>query len=253
MDETTRPNAETIRAALIAMTERSQAEEEAFRAAFSAEERQQVGAIDHWAPKEVIAHLGYWKRRQAERLTMSGRGETPPDSSNFQALNDESWPDHARLTWDEAVAQSDQATRDLITAIQQTPAGIWSDTDANVAQIDRLMASTVGNTIGHVGEHMAEFYLSRGEQAQAYQARRRAADAVLALRLGPGSDSVAYYNLACFYAMQGQSAEALDGLRQAFALRSELIPWAREDHDLDGLRSDPAFQTLVPPAPAEEA
>ncbi len=240
-----------LRAALIALVAQGQADEEAFRAALSPEERAQVGTAERWAPKEVIAHLAFWKRRHITRVELAARGETSPDGPQFQQLNDESWPELARLTWEESVARSDAATRDLIAAIEQVPASVFTESEPQPSLSDLLIATTLGNSFGHVAEHRAYYYADHGDPQRATQVQRDAFAAVVAASLGEGQEGAARYNLACYLATHGQPTEALNDLRLALAQRPDLIPWAREDHDLDGLRAEPAFQTLVPPAPAD--
>jgi hypothetical protein len=234
-----------LKIALIALVRRGQADEEAFRASLSDEERNQVGTAEEWAPKEVIAHLGYWKRRQVDRLESQARGDEPPAFADFEQLNTESWPEHARLTWDESVERSDAATRDLIAAIQVLPDTPNGESDA--ALTDLLTSSTLGNSYGHIGTHISDYYLAHGEKARAISMQRSMLDAVTTAHLGGGAESGAHYNLACFFALNNMAAEALDELRQAFPQRPDLIAWAREDHDLDSLRETPEFQALVPP------
>lgn len=248
-DETTQPDK---KAALIALVERGQADEEAFRAALSDEERTQVGTAERWAPKEVIAHLGFWKRRQAERLRAIARGEAPPDLASWETLNTESWPELARLTWDESVARSDEATRELIAALEAFPATLLTGDQAR-EQTDRIINSTLGNSSEHVSIHMSDYYLGHGDVERAMRINHDALDAVVAANLGDSAVGGGHYNFACFCAANGQTTDAVNELRQAFALRPDLIDWARDDHDLDRLRDDPAFQALFPPAPAEGA
>lgn len=250
MDETTGPD---TKAALIALVERGQAEEEAFRAGLSAEERAQVGTAEQWAPKEVIAHLGFWKQRQAERISALARGDAPPEMADFQTLNTESWPEHARLNWDESVARSDQGTRDLIAALDALPASALAPGDGTADeadQADMLASTTLGNSLGHVDVHISDYWVSRGDRERARRTQQEMVAAIIAARLGDAQEGSARYNLACYYALNGQPADALTELRQALALRPALVPWAREDHDLDSLRADPAFQALVPLAPS---
>ena len=53
------------------------------------------------------------------------------------------------------------------------------------------------------------------------------------------------YNLACAEARLGESEEAIGHLRHAIELRPSLADNAREDDDLESLRSDPRFAELV--------
>jgi tetratricopeptide (TPR) repeat protein len=235
-----------IRAALIELVERSQAEEETFRAALNTSERALVGTAEQWAPKEVIAHLAYWKSRQAERVNAVAQNEELADGPDWGQLNTETWPDHARLTWDESVARSDQATRDLIAALERLPQEALGDLDNPESPANLLASTTIGNGLGHVAEHMADYYRSLGDKARASRIQQEAVQTIIALNLGPTEEGNARYNLACYYALHGEPADAIAELGQAFAKRPTLIPWAREDHDLDSLRANPAFQALVP-------
>ncbi len=245
-DETTQTS---LRAALITLVERSQAEEQTFRAALSADERSQVGTADQWAPKEVVAHLAFWKDRQTARITAAAKGAEAPESPNdWGMLNTETWPEHARLTWDESVARSDQATHDLIAAIEELPQDTLTATDLaeESSQANLLISTTIGNSLGHLAEHMADYYRSHGDKERASRVQQDAVQAIIALHLGPAQEASARYNLACYYALHGEPADAIAELRAAFAGRPDLITWSREDHDLDSLRGDPAFLALVP-------
>jgi mannose-6-phosphate isomerase-like protein (cupin superfamily) len=53
------------------------------------------------------------------------------------------------------------------------------------------------------------------------------------------------YNLACCEAMAGRSDDAVGHLRTAFERRPSLREIAKEDSDLDSLRSEPAFVELL--------
>ena len=238
------------RAALISLVELSQAREETFRAELSQTERNLVGTAEQWAPKEVIAHLGYWKHRQVARIEAMARGEEPAEGPDWGQLNTETWPEHARLTWDESVARSDQATRDLIAALQRLPQETLANLDDQASQGNLLIDTTLGNSLGHLAEHMANHYRSLGDTERATQTQQEAVQAIIRANLGPSHEGSARYNLACYYALHGQASDAIDELRAAFAQRPDLIPWARQDHDLDSLRAEPAYQALIP---AEDA
>jgi quercetin dioxygenase-like cupin family protein len=64
------------------------------------------------------------------------------------------------------------------------------------------------------------------------------------LQARPESGSLRY-NLACLEAIQGHREAALAALRAAIETRPEAAHWAREDADLEGLRNDAEFRTLI--------
>jgi len=54
-----------------------------------------------------------------------------------------------------------------------------------------------------------------------------------------------YYNLACLYAIQGDTRKGLDYLRRAVSLDASVREWARNDDDLRGLRAEPEFEGVL--------
>jgi tetratricopeptide (TPR) repeat protein len=64
------------------------------------------------------------------------------------------------------------------------------------------------------------------------------------LAIKPGNPET-YYNMACIYAKKRDVEKALDSLEQA--VRNGFSDWALlgSDHDLDGIRSAPAFRKLT--------
>jgi serine/threonine protein kinase/Flp pilus assembly protein TadD len=65
-----------------------------------------------------------------------------------------------------------------------------------------------------------------------------------ALAMDP-DDPAVLYNVACNYALLGKPAEALASLERALAQGEWYKGWAEHDTDLDSLRSNPRFQTLL--------
>jgi tetratricopeptide (TPR) repeat protein len=54
-----------------------------------------------------------------------------------------------------------------------------------------------------------------------------------------------YYNLACLYSRQGDIPKSVFHLRVALWMSKELKGWAKNDPDLEPLRSRPEFQKIV--------
>lgn len=57
-----------------------------------------------------------------------------------------------------------------------------------------------------------------------------------------------YYNFACAASLAGRRDDALSHLRRALELDESLCDLAKDDSDLDALRSDSRFQLLVEPS-----
>jgi serine/threonine protein kinase/Flp pilus assembly protein TadD len=82
--------------------------------------------------------------------------------------------------------------------------------------------------------HLA--YLGQRERGLEWAKRAMAADP---------EDSGMLYNLACFYAIQGEPEEALNCLEKAVQLGFGLKGWAENDPDLKLLHSNSRFQALL--------
>ena len=54
-----------------------------------------------------------------------------------------------------------------------------------------------------------------------------------------------YYNLACLYSRQGDAPKSIWHLRVALWMNKELKGWAKNDSDLEPLRSMPEYQKIV--------
>ncbi|MHC5079811.1 MAG: TPR end-of-group domain-containing protein [Planctomycetota bacterium] len=64
------------------------------------------------------------------------------------------------------------------------------------------------------------------------------------LELDPGNN-IALYNLACSRSLQGDIDAAFDYLKAAIRNGFRNFEWAREDPDLENLRKDPRFESLL--------
>lgn len=58
-------------------------------------------------------------------------------------------------------------------------------------------------------------------------------------------DPVVYYNLACSYSLLGRIDEALSSLKRAIELGYEDFNYLRRDPDLENLKEDKRFQSLL--------
>ena len=59
------------------------------------------------------------------------------------------------------------------------------------------------------------------------------------------ADPLAYYNLACSYALTGKPDHAMKTLRRAVELGYRDFRYMREDRDLESVRQDPRFRQLL--------
>ncbi len=236
-----------LRSRLAALLRQGHEDERAFGDTLPPEERERTGTVDAWAPKEIIAHLAYWRELETERAKILARGEKGPVYVNFQTLNTDSFPDLATHTWERAIMRSYRSTETLIATIEALPDAVLMGParPADETGIVSLLEMVINNGYTHPQQHLAEMAAARGDKTGAKSIQRSMLDAIIALDAGSVVTANARYNLACALAASSPRDEVLALLRQAFADSPRLITWARHDTDLDPIRDDPAFQTMT--------
>ena len=88
------------------------------------------------------------------------------------------------------------------------------------------------------------FYLGAGALQQLGERERAERWIGRALAIDP-TDSVVLYNVACFYALEGQGDKALNCLESAVDHGSVSASWMQNDNDLASIRDDPRFDALI--------
>jgi tetratricopeptide (TPR) repeat protein len=107
-----------------------------------------------------------------------------------------------------------------------------------------LVSSTIGNIYLHPIEHLVQMHEERGDDASAEQVQIESVTFIRDL-FGKGEEYAnAVYNLGCFYAKRGRSAEAIAQVREALAVNPELTEWSKVDSDLTSLYELPEYQAL---------
>ncbi len=104
--------------------------------------------------------------------------------------------------------------------------------------------SIAGTTCIHPLVHLSENAVERGDAQYAVQLQKNAVPTLLEIDDSPQWCGNLIYNLACQYALAGDSQNAILQLGEALRLNPDLAEWSQQDSDLESLRSHPAFQVL---------
>jgi tetratricopeptide (TPR) repeat protein len=104
----------------------------------------------------------------------------------------------------------------------------------------RFFESVLKRDAGYteVVELLGGLYTKHGRIADGLKMDRRL------VKLLP-KNPTAHYNLACSLALLKRKAAAIRSLRQAVSLGYTDFDWMQQDPDLDGLKQDPAFNSLL--------
>jgi len=212
-------------------------------ASLSLEERKAKGILKLWSAKDMITHLNFWGRHFLRQLEKSAKGEKVPLSGDYlNELNDGVLYEHMEQSLDEALAEYEQIHKELQKDYDSFSAEDLSDTKKYAWLDGRPMSDRVlGNLVWHPQSHIADFYVKRGQLEKAIAMQEALTEK---LKGFPNWGATAFYNAACFYALNNMPAKAIACLKTAFAQRPDLLEWSRQDSDLDSLRELADFQSL---------
>lgn len=209
----------------------------------SPEERKAKGNLKLWSAKDMITHLNFWGQHFLKQLEKSAKGEKVPLSGDYlNELNDGVLYEHMEQSLDEALAEYEQIHKELQKVYDSFSAEDLSDAKKYAWLDGRPMSDRVlGNLVWHPQSHIADFYVKRGNLDKAIAMQEALTEK---LKGFPNWGATAYYNAACFYALNNMPDKAMPCLKTAFAQRPDLMEWSKEDSDLDSLRLLADFQAL---------
>lgn len=239
-------------ARLLALLDQAEADHAAFLESTSEAERMATGTPEHWCIKDHLAHLNFWREVSLERLEAAATGATPPDTSEFQPLNEQTFERERETPWERLTVRADDLFAAVRAQIERLNDEELSDPERYPWRQGQPLSTVIsGNFYEHPIEHYVQIALERGETAEAFALQQAMIRTIREL-LGVGeSYANALYNLACFYARQGEGERAIDPLSEALTLRPALVEWSQRDADLDPLRELPAFQELFVDHPVQ--
>ena len=235
-----------LKSRLIQLIEHTSQEEQALFARLSEDERAVRGEPDRWSPKDTIAHLAAWKTRLAEDLAAAARGETPARDEDFEVVNAKVFELNRDRSWSEILEEAAKARRQLVEQVEKTSEAELGGTETLPWQGDRpLWRLIVGTgTIHPLAMHLGPLLVERGEKEYATELQEEAARLLSELDENQSWQGTARYNLACHYALAGETETAIEKLREALELNPELTEWSKEDADLAAIREEPGYKAL---------
>ncbi|MFI5274628.1 MAG: TPR end-of-group domain-containing protein [Ktedonobacterales bacterium] len=234
-----------LRARLVELLQQAWAEQQAMMDGLTGEQLAAVGTPAHWSAKEMVGHVVYWWRVQAERLNAlaaTGSHAPPLDDAEVQRRNAEVFAACGAQPWERMRADALETHDALMAALQRVPA-------VALLEVGRdgqwLWRTVLGNGYIHPQTHLALYARGGGDAAGWARILERASELLLQRLPLPAVQAIALYNIACIYAATGRPVEALARLRAALPLDPSVAEWSRHDTDLDPLRAQPEFQSLI--------
>ena len=236
-----------IKSKLIELVERAFAQEQAVVAKLAEDERSTPGQPDRWGPKDVIAHLAGWNARLADNLAAAASGGELKQYDDYEAVNAREFIEYQHRPWPEVMERAADARRQLIEQVQSRSEAELRGTQTLPWQGDRpLWRYIVGNGFVHPISHLAPILAEHGEPAFATELQEQAATWLRELDESKDWQGVVQYNLACHYALIGETDRAVEKLAQAFELHPTLVQASKQDSDLVSIRDEPSYRALCP-------
>lgn len=208
-------------------------------------DRNAAGKSDHWATKDIIAHLGTWQSRQLDSIEKIEKEGKLPDWGEIDQANLDIYLENANRTWSEVWEQLEHACQALLDRMEEVDEEIFKTPIGKSSTYGQVL---LGNTFVHWLDHMIQWYLEHNDQENGERLLDLEMRGLLGYDSSPRTQGAAKYNQACFFAKTCQYEKAVSLLREAFQLRPNLMEWSREDSDLVTLHGYPDYEKLFPKA-----
>ena len=231
---------------LLDLLSKSDQSEVNFISDISDKERAAIGAAQEWAVKDEIIHIAAWKAIMSERFASARADKSHPGYDDWDAVNEEIFQHHRKDTWQEVLEFRERSYQQLVEQIQSFD----EDDLVDEQRYEWLNGRSLWKRTIHVGYfhphwHIALLYSKRGENGRGSRLMDQVTSILITLDESPRWQGQSIYNLACFYALSGDSERAIDNLGRAFSLSSDMIEWSREDTDLASVWEEPGYRALV--------
>ena len=196
-----------------------------------------------WNAKDHLAHLAWWRARNAALVDAVRTDAVPPPS-----VEDD--PQNALVYAANRDRPVLEVKADATASWERFAAAIDACSDADLEKAHPysglpLYRNLRGAGHWHLGEHLMFWYLEHRDEEAAERAQLWVRDVDVETAWNDRQRGVAAYNLACFYARTGHADKARPLLQEGFEHAPDLVAHARNDTDLESIRDDPGVIELL--------
>ena len=234
-----------MKARVVEMLEHTSEIEKEMISILPEDERSRSSTYDDWSIKDQLAHCAVWKDRLARDITVALQGITPTESENYEQVNQEIFEEFHGQSWEEVLSYSERAKAALIEAVRTI-----SNEDLVIGEVipsqsgRELWKVILSHGYTHPLTHYSQVHLGFGNRKYAREIQEEMNKQLMEMDDSPSWQSIAIYNLACFYAQSGDKERAISGLKKALELNSALMDWSKQDPDFENIREDPEYLVL---------
>jgi len=207
-------------------------------------QKKECGSLQRWGVKDMLTHLVFWGDHFNRQIEAARSGKPVPEAGDYyEIINDGVLLRNKEKTFEEAREEEEKVFAKTLELLESEDPDALVDTEKYAHMKGRsLLDRALGTECYHVAAHISDYYLKQGFYDKAAALQEEYAEKLLAF---PGWDANAYYNLACFYSLNGKVEKALGNLEKAFSVKLDLKEWAKKDPDIDPLRQEPDYQRMI--------
>jgi tetratricopeptide (TPR) repeat protein len=208
------------------------------------EQKRMRGSLQEWGVKDMLTHLAFWGNHFNCQIEAACAGSHVPEAGDYsEILNDGVLMRNLDKTFENAVREEKAVYEKSISLLKAVNPDDLVDLKKYTFMHGRtLLDRALGTECWHVVLHISDFYIKQGQYDQAVRLQEDFTARLLAFPTWKGN---AYYNLACFYSLNDKKDKALKNLELAFKEKPDLKEWCKKDPDINPLREEKEYQSLI--------
>jgi tetratricopeptide (TPR) repeat protein len=207
-------------------------------------QKQMRGSLQEWGVKDMLTHLAFWGDHFNNQLEAAHKGSHVPEAGDYyEVLNDGILLRTMDKPFEDARREEEAVFEKSISLLEAVSPDDLMDPKKYAFMNGRtLLDRALGTECWHVVSHISDYYIKQGKYDKAARLQEAYTARLLEFPTWKGN---AYYNLACFYSLNGKKDKALENLKLAFKEKPDLKEWCKKDPDIDPLREEKEYQSLI--------
>jgi tetratricopeptide (TPR) repeat protein len=208
------------------------------------DQKQMRGSLEEWGVKDLLTHLAFWGDHFNCQLEASHEGRHVPEAGDYyEILNDGILLRNMDKSFEDARRDEEAVFEKSIALLEaESPDDLADPKKYAYMNGKTLLDRALGIECWHVASHISDYYIKQGQYDRTALLQE---DFTARLLSFPTWKANAYYNLACFYSLNGKKDKALKNLELAFNEKPDLKEWSKKDSDMDPLREEKEYQSLI--------
>lgn len=234
----TESSSERIKAFILDLLRHGYSDAVAFAHALSESDRAAASSDHFWSAKDHFSHKTFWHHAVIDKVRAGENGGSAPVSAaDEDQINAQVWNAHRLRPWADVFAAYIDSNAQMLTLVDSINASALT-TPGRYAWLPTWApsyATFLGNCYEHDQEHLMQYWLDRGDVAQAVRVRQVCEQRIIASPLPDWVKGWFTYNTACFYAATNQREAAVAVLQRAITYDPRLAERAQTDSHLAAL------------------